>query len=152
MRPSTTSRAKRSGMQSKKQSAKKQFGDDESPLTSALARVMTTVRAGEELTGTVETLARSVDSLTRGEASHAVTQVRDTLDSATVTAQHARKTFRLGKTAVEGIRNSMKGVFEQMKEKPEPFVAAALPSIVGLYLFIRRSQSARSKSLRLANG
>lgn len=117
-------------------------------LSSAMDSVIATVSAGEELKVTINNFARAIDELTHGDASDSVVQVQQTIDSAVVTAMHAKETYDLAKAAFDSVKGTAKEVFEKVKEKPEPFIAATVPVAIGLYMMLRRTQSARTGGSR----
>lgn len=121
---------------------------DSSALTSLVNNVMATVSADQAMRGTLDNFAKAVDALTMGDASNTVAQVFETIEQATVTVAHAKETVDLGKKAFESVRGTTKNIVAHIKENPEPFIAAAVPAMLGLFLMFKRSQVAQGVSSR----
>lgn len=132
------------------QTASRSLSSDSSPLTSIVESAMSNVGGGRALQGTVTDFAAAIDDLTDGNATELVTQLQEAFEHGTMTAAQAKETFDLSRRAFQTIRKTSKKVFANVKENPEPFIAAAVPVVVGLLMLMRKSQSARIGSTRPA--
>ena len=116
--------------------------------------VMSSIGTGQAMKLTIDNFAKSIDELTLGDASNTIAQVQETIEHATMTAMHAKETYDLGKVAFDSVRTTAKDVFAKVKENPEPFITAAVPAAIGLYLALRKPRPAigTPRSRRSLNG
>lgn len=115
-----------------------------SAVTSVVGTVMQTVATGDSVKGALDSFSKALNDLSTGGAKESVAQVKETFAQAKETVAHAKESFELAKASLEAIRETFKNVLTQVRAKPEPFIAAAVPGILGLFLLFRRSQSLRS--------
>ena len=143
-RTQKTTGARRGAASHQTEGESSQNGEGTSAVSSLMNTLMATAHTSQAMQNTLTGFAQTVDNMTGGDASQTLTQVQDTIEHATETLAHAKETFELGKVAFESIRGTSKNVFAKVKENPEPFIAAAVPLAIGLFMMIRRSSQAGS--------
>lgn len=150
MRENTNSQAKQRNNQKPKGAAQKrdQQSTASTMITTAANTVASSLGGLSSMKSTFDTFARAIDELTLRNASEAAHQVQEAFEQATVTANHAKKTIDLAQAAYKSIRETAKDVIAKAKENPEPFIAAAIPAVVGIGMIIVRSQTFRRSGVQ----
>lgn len=115
-----------------------------SAMTSVVGTVMQTVATGDAIKSAMDMFAKAVKDLSAGEAKESVVQVKQTFAQAKEAVVHARETFELARASFDTVRETFRNVLTQVRAKPEPFIAAAVPGILGLFLLLRRTRSSSS--------
>mgnify|MGYP000974726697 CR=1 FL=1 len=72
-------------------------------------------------------------------------QGRDTIEQAITTfdhlresVSHIRETISQAKMARESLKSSAKRIADEVRQNPEPFIAATIPGLIGIYLLAKK--------------
>jgi methyl-accepting chemotaxis protein len=103
----------------------------------------------DPVTASFKDFGSSVDKFAGGLASSTIDQAKSTVEQARVTMQHlgeamnqAKETVTQLKATVDSVKETAKQVLVHMRKNPEPFIAAAIPGLIGVYLLLQKMRKA----------
>lgn len=102
------------------------------------SQALTHPKDSRSLKPSLDDFAKLMVEATEGESAIVISQAQETLESASLTAMHAKTTYDLAKITFKTARKSAKTALTHMKENPEPFVAAAVPVAISVWTIVRR--------------
>ena len=99
----------------------------------------------DSVTSSFKDFESSVDKFAGGIATTAISQAKETVahakDAITQLREavaQAKETVSQAKSTIEAVKETARQVLVHMRKNPEPFIAAAIPGLIGVYLLIQK--------------
>lgn len=91
-----------------------------------------------EFGSSVDKFAGGLAQSAIGQAKETVAHARDTMTQFNEAITRAKETVSQAKATVDAVKQTARQVIQHMKNNPEPFIAAAIPGLIGLYLLVEK--------------